>query len=183
MDADLAKAGTLLTLCAIWWLFHFAYRQHCIDRTRQRLFAIRDNLFFESADRRVLDHPAYKLTRQTLNGWIRFAHEVSLLEAIALVIAMRRASTRTRVDDFSTKRRKALDGLSPQDRELFAETFTNAHAVLAAHIIQTSLVLAFVQLVVKHVARRQLGIAKANGVERQMRIIDAAAYDEGLAAA
>lgn len=69
--------GACLSLFIIWLLFFWLYRDYRVDLVRQRLFALRDDLF-ELAREGVLtfDHPAYGLLRTTLNGFIRFGHRL-----------------------------------------------------------------------------------------------------------
>jgi hypothetical protein len=48
------------------------------DMFRQQMFALRDELFdFAMEDRITFDHPAYILLRQLMNGFIRYAHNLT----------------------------------------------------------------------------------------------------------
>lgn len=70
---------TLASLALMWVGFAFFYRDLALDRFRQEMFAVRDSLFQAAAEGSLsFDHKAYGTIRFTINGWIRFAHRVSL---------------------------------------------------------------------------------------------------------
>jgi hypothetical protein len=49
-----------------------------LDAFRQKMFAIRDELFDFAAEGNIsFDDPAYRLLRQSMNGIIRYAHQLS----------------------------------------------------------------------------------------------------------
>lgn len=71
----------LLALWVVWQL----WRDYALDKCRQDLFTIRNELF-DMAIRREhgigFDAPVYGQLRQTLNGIIRFAHTISFTRLI-----------------------------------------------------------------------------------------------------
>src|SRR5437016_2293052 len=79
MSLGLTAASTTLSLVGLWVLFHWLYRDYRVDLFRQRMFALRAELFdMAAAGRIAFDDPAYGKLRGMLNGYIRFAHRVSL---------------------------------------------------------------------------------------------------------
>jgi len=71
-----------LSLLALWYLFYRAFSEYRVDALRERLFALREELFDYAADGHVeFDHPAYGRLRQLVNGLIRFAHRMTFLRA------------------------------------------------------------------------------------------------------
>lgn len=67
-----------LSALAIWFGFFWLYRDYEVDRYRQRLFELRDELWDYAAEGHVgFDNPAYRLIRARLNGLIRFANLLS----------------------------------------------------------------------------------------------------------
>ena len=64
----LTALSTTLSLIALWALFHWLYRDYRVDLFRQRMFALRDQLFDIAASGRIaFDDPAYgKLRGMTL---------------------------------------------------------------------------------------------------------------------
>ena len=67
------------------------YRKTRTDRYREDLFTLRDALFDYMWENRVpFDLPAYRLTRQLLNGAIRAADSVSLWSLLLVAVFVRR---------------------------------------------------------------------------------------------
>lgn len=68
-------------LCAalIVWFFSGPWQSLWIATTRQDLFELRDRLFDIAADQRIdFSDAAYCQLREYLNGYIRFAHKITL---------------------------------------------------------------------------------------------------------
>ena len=73
------------SLCAIFTLiiFYACLRAYYLDVFRQKLFALRDELFDFAADGGIdFSDPAYLELRQDLNGLIRFAHKISMFRLL-----------------------------------------------------------------------------------------------------
>src|SRR5215469_15899856 len=74
----------------LWWLFSKELKAFYIDDTRQKLFKIRDDFFDEARNKNIsFDAPAYQMTRYTLNGMIRFTHELSLVFVMVILWSTR----------------------------------------------------------------------------------------------
>lgn len=79
MQETLSIASVWLSLLAFAAAYRYVASSIRTDEFRQRLFALRDELFDLAAAGRIeFDHPAYRLLRATLNGYIRFAHQLGL---------------------------------------------------------------------------------------------------------
>lgn len=125
-------------LSGIWWLYSFVYRDFKIDESRQMLFKIRDDLFDKAAaDIISFDDDAYGLTRNTLNGLIRFTHNLSTTRIIVMNWFCNDFDA-AYIEKFSTKLDHAFDKLSPEQREIYQMAFVNAHWVILQHIAHTS---------------------------------------------
>lgn len=58
-----------------------------LDRFRQDLFEIRDELFDYAASGNIgFDDPAYRLLRQLMNGFIRYAHQITFFRIVVTSI-------------------------------------------------------------------------------------------------
>jgi len=84
---DVLTAVRLTRFCIglllLWAMFYLSVRSYLVDHLRQKLFAIRDDLFDFAADDGVaFDDPAYVRLRQDLNNLIRFAHKVSMFRLV-----------------------------------------------------------------------------------------------------
>ena len=57
-----------------------------LDEFRQSMFAVRDELFdFALSGKVSFDDPAYKLLRQSMNGFIRYAHQLTFFRLLCTV--------------------------------------------------------------------------------------------------
>lgn len=80
MNATQLIAIVELTICLIFLILLFMklvpiYR---LDSFRQTMFKVRDELFDYAADGHIsFNDPAYKLLRQSMNGYIRYAHQIT----------------------------------------------------------------------------------------------------------
>lgn len=75
--------STLISLLFLCLLAFWGYRKVQLDWFRQEMFILRDELFIDARDGLIeFQHPAYGLLRQTMNGYIRFGHDLSLLHLI-----------------------------------------------------------------------------------------------------
>ena len=105
---------TLLILYAelsvLWWMYAWLYYDYRTDLLRFRLFIIRDQLF-DAAVKGELDFnsPAYKRTRTTLNGALRFAHRLTLSKLLITFLWMRRKDP-TAVERHHEAMRLAVQG-------------------------------------------------------------------------
>lgn len=73
----------LLAALGISYLYFWAFRQYRIDKFRQNVFAVRDDLFIYAAEGHIdFNHPAYTTLRSVMNGYIRFSHRISFLHLI-----------------------------------------------------------------------------------------------------
>ncbi len=57
-----------------------------VDQFRQRMFAIRDELFDYAASGAIdFNDPAYRLLRQSMNGFIRYGHQLTLFRLLLTI--------------------------------------------------------------------------------------------------
>lgn len=85
MEYLAAMVVTTLGLCLLAVLVLFLWREHRVDAFRQRMFEIRDELFDFAAEGNIsFDDPAYGSLRSLLNGYIRFAHKMSLTRTFGM---------------------------------------------------------------------------------------------------
>lgn len=71
-----------MAISGLWFLF-WEYRNFMVDSLRQDLFEVRDRFFIDAAEGRIrFDSAAYGTLRITLNGMIRFAHDLSFTRCL-----------------------------------------------------------------------------------------------------
>jgi hypothetical protein len=78
---------SLISVTIIWIGVFWLYRDYRIDLFRQRMFSLRDEMFDRAAVGDIpFDHKSYGMLRVTMNGFIRFAHELNLAYFILTMI-------------------------------------------------------------------------------------------------
>ncbi|MDQ6759874.1 MAG: hypothetical protein M3Z32_08425 [Acidobacteriota bacterium] len=61
-------------VCRLW-------TAHRLDVYRQEMFRLRDELFDYAKDGRIsFSHPAYRLLRRSMNGFIRYGHQLTFFQ-------------------------------------------------------------------------------------------------------
>lgn len=78
-----------LSLVFIWLIYRYGWREYRIEKVRQDLFALRQELFdFAAKGNVAFDDPVYTGFRNTLNGLIRFSHRITFLRFVLAVIIL-----------------------------------------------------------------------------------------------
>lgn len=153
----------LISFVALWWFYFTVYRDYRIDLLRQRLFEIRDRLFDLTEETDLeFHHPVYGLSRDLLNGYIRFTPSLS---AITLVSWLLFGPDTEDVETFSEQVRTGSVGLSYDVRQELLEIYRDMSIAVSAHVVYTSMfslllvpIIGF--FVVRHVRNQLTATAK-----------------------
>ena len=133
--------GVITVLCG-WWLFFIVQQDYWLDLTRQRLFLIRNKLYDAALEGRIsFDDPAYTMTRTTLNGMLRFTHEVNIMYLISVFLAHKYVYKGRRSTDYQNQFDDAIKNLSMENRKLILRTIAESHITILRHIMSTSPIL------------------------------------------
>jgi hypothetical protein len=127
-----AQIATVLRVAIALSLMLFLFWRFCryrLEAFRQELFSIR-NALFDDAYAGVIsfNHPAYQMTRESINSLIRFAHRLNTIQLILLLIVYRRHPEINRYSNFDEELMKQCYHLPREAREriLFARHQTQA---------------------------------------------------------
>lgn len=142
MDEQTMALYFAAAVLGVWWLFFVEYRSYILAKARQDLFATRDALF-AAAERGDLafNSTAYIMTRDLLNGGIRFAHRLTVIRVIGMLVAhtmVRGPKTRSR---FSKEYAEARQELSEVGRKAVDAAHVRMHVVLIRYLVTRSLFL------------------------------------------
>lgn len=76
------SALTVFALLVFWLIPNYR-----LDRFRQKVFCLRDELFdYARAGNISFTHPAYRLLRQSANGFIRYAHRLTFYRVVTTMV-------------------------------------------------------------------------------------------------
>lgn len=132
---------------ALWFLYFSLFQQYKVDKTRQELFAIRDEMFdFAAAGFLSFNHPAYIMLRHTMNGMIRVAHRINWYNTIIIVLFMSREIKKM---DFGKRFKEAQSGLDSATMGKLDDYLERMNITVAMHIIKSSILLYIVLFVAK----------------------------------
>lgn len=142
---------SLLGLIALWAFWHYLWKPQRVDIFRQKLFALRSDLFDLAANGTVpFDHPAYTQLRLLINGLIRFAHRASFP---VLVVA----GVQSGDEQPSALKawKKNVEKLPEDERKRLMAVYLAVSVAFAKHLIGGSLLLyAYVFLRVLYAAAK-----------------------------
>lgn len=169
MTAIISLAGLTAVLFIAFWL----YNDYRVDRHRQTLFKLRDDLFDAALRGETsFDSPSYRVTRAMLNGMIRYTHKTSLVGLLLTIV------TRRRDNPVSTMIDQVFAQSPNAERQLCQRTLQQAHLQTAKHIASSP----FMYLLVIPGLLTAAGIITAQMLvrwfQRQFRLLDASAYCE-----
>ncbi|MEZ6072590.1 MAG: hypothetical protein R3C10_20595 [Pirellulales bacterium] len=136
--------SSLVSLCFIWYLFFWLYRDYRLDRFRNNLFTLRDELFDLAADGEIaFDDDAYGILRSTINGTIQHGHRLGLIELLCARVFVSREQLRRHATEYQRDWDHACGTLAPAVREKLLAIRRRHHRYLAEQVILTSAVMMF----------------------------------------
>jgi hypothetical protein len=133
-------------LLFLWGLFYLSIRQLLLDNVRQRIFALRDQVFDFAADGGIaFDDLAYRGLRDNLNNLIRFANRLS---AIRVIVALRVSLPEESAKQYEAWRQR-VNQLNPVQRRVLLSAEHDASVALVRYVFQRSLFLYAVYLLMQ----------------------------------
>jgi hypothetical protein len=138
------SASALALLMVILLVWQTAQR---VDIFRQRMFAIRDELFdYAEAGGIDFQDPAYQLLRNSMNGFIRYAHRLSFFQ-LTLTVLRWNLTAQVHPLTWHAKWEDALASLPEDTRTKLIDFHGRAMDAVAKHLVGGSVVLMFFLLV------------------------------------
>lgn len=132
----LLAVSTVISLIGLWVVFFWLYRDYRVDLFRDRMFALRSELFDLAASGAVsFDDPAYAAMRTMINGYIRFAHRISLL---VIILISRKKGAKESAAQTSTRLMTLLSKHPPEVRQRLEAILGRMHFFVIDQIILTS---------------------------------------------
>lgn len=138
--AGLAEVITLaISFAGLWVLFFWLYREYRVDRFRQHIFALRNELFLYAADGGIpFDHPSYAFVRRNLNGMLRFGHHLTISWFLARVVMDTIWPTPEPMKEFVRERQHRLESLEGERKAALNGIWQRAHIRVVEHMVLSS---------------------------------------------
>jgi hypothetical protein len=106
-----------VSLVALVVLYAYFFRKYHVDAFRQRVFAVRDEMFDYAASGKIsFQDPAYRMLRQLMNGYIRFGHRISIFHIFTVMTLTRMFNEGHRPGAFRHQLNEALSKLPKETR-------------------------------------------------------------------
>jgi len=157
---DAKTLSLLVESCLCIFLIAFVllkfWAEARLDSFRQKMFALRDELFDFAADGNIgFADEAYRLLRQSMNGTIRYAHQLTFFRVCMTMAEIELASLGAR-SDWSDDWQRALGTISDRQVREKMEAFhgRSMQLVIERLVLGSPLLLGFVLLTVPFVALR-----------------------------
>ncbi|NOX27850.1 MAG: hypothetical protein GXP21_06655 [Gammaproteobacteria bacterium] len=137
MNAELMSILSLLSILGIVVVLFWLYPDYLLDKLRQDLFSLRDDLFDQAVENNIpFDHDAYGMLRSTMNGVIRYSHRISFLHMVAFLLVDK---TYEQIDEetFDQRLERKISNLDADQREIIRNVFFSMNVTLVKHFIMT----------------------------------------------
>src|ERR1700733_5370308 len=133
---SVSALALLLVMLLVW------RAEQRIDLFRQKMFTIRDELFdFAGGGGIDFQHPAYQLLRNSMNGFIRYAHRLTFFQ-LSMTIARWNITEQVHPLTWHSKWTEALDSLPINAETELRRFHGRAMDAVARHLVGGSFVLA-----------------------------------------
>ncbi len=127
-----------ISLVGIWFLF-ILHRKYSIDRFREEMFRLRDEVFNYAESGEIdFNSQAYGLLRTAANGFIRFAHKLSVLQMILFYFSVKNFKLIDTKDSFDEKWAKSLEGFNDEKAKTLKEYKLRMSLLVIKHIVFSS---------------------------------------------
>lgn len=150
-------------------------KEYLIDSFRQKIFAVRAELFDEGLKGNIdFNSDAYKMARQTMNGIIRFAHKMSLINLIVTIYLNNKADAQAS-KKFTTSLSKAMDKLDQEQQHIIENALKKTNKEVVSFLKKRSpFTYVCSTLIVS-------AVGELNAKEKVVSGFDAVSYKEGYA--
>jgi len=148
MEHALANVVLTTALASLFVWLYWEYRTYRVERTRFKLFGLRDELFALGRGGALpFETPAYGMLRMMLNGAIRFSHRANLLAVLVFRVTVQRSDAfSARLQRQTESWTRALESLDPEMRRQVDEIHRRYVQTMIEQTMLSSLVLATLAL-------------------------------------
>ena len=149
MSQNIVYLQSVISLALLAFVIFWLYRDFKVDSFRQKLFALRDDLF-DDAEASGIDfsHSSYDVLRTAINGFIRYAHRINIFQILALV-AIATHETKSNGSSFNSRFQSHLGQLEEDQQKLLKDYRNKMNVLMIKHALSASplaLILIFMPL-------------------------------------
>lgn len=154
LEVAYTAASSTISLLLLGGLLFWLYPDYRVNRFRQDMFALRDELFSLGQEGALtFDSEAYRLLWNTINGFIRFGHRLTLINTIIYLWWLNEDDMEVvGARSFDECYHTAVDPLDSSARERLRSIVERMHTEVAGQIVFSSPVLMMLLVPVLSVA-------------------------------
>jgi hypothetical protein len=149
--ADLSMAiQTLLSLLVLAFVMFSLWPNQRADLFRQQMFALRDELFDFALEGKIeFDNPAYTQLRELMNGFIRYAHNLTPYRTLMSYLRWK-CTSREPLKGWAVSWEQALKRVSDSDTRAKIEEFHSkvSMLVMSQLVLSPGLLITFLPMLV-----------------------------------
>ena len=136
-------------LIAAFWYLLFQIRNFLTDTFRQEMFTLRDQLFIEASKGLIdFNHPAYGMLRETMNGYLRFSHQISFLScAFVFLLPSTRKDLNNPSLSFDYRWNRKMKGLPVETKDTLKAYRKEMHKLVLGYLWLTSPLAIFLSII------------------------------------
>ena len=136
-----AIVHSFISLALIWYMWCRLFPQYRLDKFRQEMFKVRNELFLFAASGAIsFDDPAYRLLRRSMNGYLRYAHRMTFYQICITLLEWRFTSDRPNLAWLRSWNQALREIRDPVVRQQMAD-FHRRSTNLAIRFVVTSSIL------------------------------------------
>jgi hypothetical protein len=120
-------------------LLYVCWRSYQLDSFRDKLFALREELFLYVCDNDMVDHPAHGFLRDEINSFIRYAHKITVWRLGFLIGA--RDALRVGPSSMLEEWKSALELVPAGSRDKMRYFHEKSLILMTRHLVASSLIL------------------------------------------
>ncbi|WP_411383621.1 hypothetical protein ACK3BK_01530 [Pseudomonas sp. L7] len=187
------------TTVGLGFIIYIEWKKYRLDKLRFELFRIRDELFVSAEEGKLsFEDESYKITRASLNGMIRYSHDLSFMDVFLVTRAGKQPYYAARRMEHEKRARDAYSQLGREGKAAIKKAMKSMHIAVFSHIafnsigaiiITSTLFFMFVvELLVAKASKRTKSVAIQNSqsfseISERINALDTEAYEIGRCAA
>jgi hypothetical protein len=146
MTNSIAEQATtifsLVSIALVWVFFFWVWRDYCVEDFRQKVFALRDELFDKAASGKIpYNHKGYGRLRLTMNGAIRFAEDISFGQVILMSYFNRNSPL---LETYKNEFDKEIEGLPAKEKKVIISFQERLDDLLIEYFLTISPMMVFI---------------------------------------
>lgn len=161
---------------------------HNLVSFRQKMFELRDELFdFAAAGKIEFNDPAYRLLRQSMNGFIRYAHRLTFFSLCITLLKIWVGGEKLSFD-WQNKWQRALEDIKDEDvKKAMKELHLRENQLVAFHVVGRSpalinfLILLIVAVLIQRGLQNLKQLVTEASVKAVRKVIDVRFLEEKAA--